>query len=153
MLNKKLVKDIISFLNDEIDTIPYMEINMTRISNSSTTSSTTARACAIAIPEERRKRKTFSTPDVVNIWKSVYGEIFSGTCKLCENSNFELGERDKWEICHIVPFSRGGKDELWNLRPLCRKCNRSMASRSLQEYAFEMYPERYSEILRNLKLD
>lgn len=29
------------------------------------------------------------------------------------------------DIDHIVPKYRGGTDELWNLQPMCRHCNRS----------------------------
>lgn len=29
------------------------------------------------------------------------------------------------DIDHIVPQNRGGTDELWNLQPMCKHCNRS----------------------------
>lgn len=29
------------------------------------------------------------------------------------------------DIDHIVPRNKGGTDELWNLQPMCRHCNRS----------------------------
>ena len=29
------------------------------------------------------------------------------------------------DIDHIVPKHRGGTDELWNLQPMCKHCNRS----------------------------
>lgn len=29
------------------------------------------------------------------------------------------------DIDHIVPKNRGGTDELWNLQPMCKHCNRS----------------------------
>lgn len=31
----------------------------------------------------------------------------------------------KMEVDHIVPWSRGGSDELYNLQPLCKPCNRN----------------------------
>lgn len=34
----------------------------------------------------------------------------------------------KMEVDHIVPWSKGGSDELYNLQPLCRKCNRSKSA-------------------------
>lgn len=45
------------------------------------------------------------------IWKRAKG--------MCENcgSNFAL------EIDHVIPFARGGTNDLWNLRLLCRNCN------------------------------
>lgn len=34
----------------------------------------------------------------------------------------------KMEVDHIRPWSQGGSDELWNLQPLCKPCNRSKSS-------------------------
>ena len=31
----------------------------------------------------------------------------------------------KMEVDHIKPWSQGGSDELWNLQPLCKPCNRT----------------------------
>lgn len=34
----------------------------------------------------------------------------------------------KMEVDHITPWSRGGSDELWNLQPLCKTCNRAKSN-------------------------
>jgi len=34
----------------------------------------------------------------------------------------------KMEVDHIRPWSQGGSDELWNLQPLCKPCNRSKSA-------------------------
>lgn len=34
----------------------------------------------------------------------------------------------KMEVDHIRPWSQGGSDEIWNLQPLCRPCNRKKSS-------------------------
>ena len=34
----------------------------------------------------------------------------------------------RMEVDHIRPWSQGGSDELWNLQPLCRTCNRSKSN-------------------------
>lgn len=34
----------------------------------------------------------------------------------------------KMEVDHIRPWSMGGSDELWNLQPLCRPCNRGKSA-------------------------
>lgn len=40
-----------------------------------------------------------------------------GRCRRC-------GSARDLEVDHIVPFSRGGASEEWNLQTLCRRCNR-----------------------------
>lgn len=35
----------------------------------------------------------------------------------------------KMEVDHIVPWSKGGSDELYNLQPLCKPCNREKSNK------------------------
>lgn len=37
--------------------------------------------------------------------------------------------KDQIEIDHRIPKRDGGTDDLWNLQPMCRKCNRSKRDR------------------------
>lgn len=34
----------------------------------------------------------------------------------------------KMEVDHITPWSKGGSDEVYNLQPLCKHCNRSKSA-------------------------
>lgn len=58
------------------------------------------------------------------VWIVHCGEIFKQKCKVkwCENKitpfDFEVG--------HNVPVSKGGTNDIDNLRPICAKCNKSM---------------------------
>ena len=36
-----------------------------------------------------------------------------------------IADECKMEVDHIKPWSQGGSDELWNLQPLCKPCNRN----------------------------
>lgn len=40
----------------------------------------------------------------------------------------KIPDHMKMEVDHIKPWKMGGSDELWNLQPLCKPCNRSKSS-------------------------
>lgn len=39
-----------------------------------------------------------------------------------------IQDYEKMEVDHIKSWSNGGSDNLWNLQPLCKPCNRSKSS-------------------------
>lgn len=51
-----------------------------------------------------------------NIKNRVRSHKLTPQCILC-------GSSDKLEIDHIIPISKGGKNELSNMQVLCSKCN------------------------------
>ena len=60
---------------------------------------------------EKKKRKYVSD----EIKEAVY-ERDNGACKSC-------GAKEELQYDHIIPFSKGGSDEIDNLQILCRSCN------------------------------
>ena len=58
------------------------------------------------------------------VWVVHCGKVFVQKCKVkwCENTitpfDFDVG--------HNVPVSKGGTNDIDNLRPICAKCNKSM---------------------------
>jgi 5-methylcytosine-specific restriction endonuclease McrA len=101
------------------------------------------------------QRRALNHKDLITIWQNTYGELFSGTCKLCLVTHIQLGERrgdHAWEVSHIIPFSRGGSESVSNLRPLCRGCNRRMGRKTFMEYIELNFPHRKQELLNSLNL-
>ena len=68
------------------------------------------------------------------VWITFIGKRFLHKCTVafCKNIlnpfNFEVG--------HNIPFSKGGKTIIGNLRPICSQCNKSMGDRySITEFS------------------
>ena len=49
---------------------------------------------------------------------------FDKKCPYCSKNLYEGGIRDKIEIDHFIPVSKGGQHFPWNLMPICKDCNR-----------------------------
>ena len=60
--------------------------------------------------------------------KSPEGDVL---CPCCETNPISQG---CFETGHIKSFKNGGSDELYNLRPVCSACNKSMGIMNMDEY-------------------
>lgn len=41
-----------------------------------------------------------------------------------------IADHERMEVDHIQSWKNGGSDEMWNLQPLCKPCNRSKGKNS-----------------------
>lgn len=67
----------------------------------------------------------------VKEWYRLIKEVFARdnyTCAYCGKVGGKL------ECDHIIPFSKGGTNELNNLTTSCRKCNRQKKDKSVEEF-------------------
>lgn len=67
----------------------------------------------------------------LRLWKKITRIVFERdnfTCQYCKQKGGIL------EIDHVVPFSKGGSDDINNLVTSCRKCNRQKRDKSLDEF-------------------
>jgi CRISPR/Cas system Type II protein with McrA/HNH and RuvC-like nuclease domain len=67
----------------------------------------------------------------VKLWNEIRIKVFKRddyTCAYCKQKGGIL------EIDHIIPFSKGGSDELNNLVTSCRKCNRQKKNKSVKDF-------------------
>ena len=64
------------------------------------------------------------------VWRKYNGNKMNGKCYVCKVpitfTNFEVG--------HNKPYSKGGKWTINNLRPICRSCNRSMGTMTIEAF-------------------
>ncbi len=64
------------------------------------------------------------------VWRKYNGNRMNGKCYVCKSSiaftSFEVG--------HNKAFSKGGKWTVTNCRPICRACNRSMGSMTIESF-------------------
>lgn len=64
-------------------------------------------------------------------WKSLTLEVFKRdnyTCKYCQKKGCKL------EADHVIPFSKGGGNEIENLVASCVTCNRQKKDKSIEEF-------------------
>lgn len=77
------------------------------------------------LDEKRLERRN------IEYWQELRKEVFvrdNFTCSYCGKIGGVL------ECDHIIPFSKGGSNELNNLTTSCRKCNRQKKDKSVDEF-------------------
>ena len=57
---------------------------------------------------------------------------------MIESRNFEAG--------HVIPWSKGGPTQIYNLRCICVGCNRSMGNKNLNDFKHAYYPDQEESI-------
>jgi len=89
------------------------------------------RATGAAYQRKWRKGKTYTPSEMRDeaLWQVVVSHYApDGRCLLCRRHD------DKLEPDHVVPLSAGGPDEVGNLQPLCRRCNRGSKNKKDDDY-------------------
>ena len=80
--------------------------------------------------------KTCSTCDAQKPLSEFYKGVYM--CPYCGLVTDQIPStsdgRTKWEIEHVVPRSRGGSNNLENIRVVCWVCNRSKGAKTLEEW-------------------
>jgi len=90
------------------DHLPYEEIPLIAVKNHA------------KLPRVRREE----------LWRLYFQNQMDGICDVCQGpiqfTSFEAG--------HIEPRAFGGSNELSNLKPICKTCNRDMGTQHLETY-------------------
>ena len=92
--------------------------------------------------EERPKRKKIPVALKNTVWSKYIGaDKAEGKCYVCGRTihitDFDLG--------HNKAVARGGKDNLNNLRPICRTCNSSMGTMSIERFKAKYFSKSVNE--------
>jgi 5-methylcytosine-specific restriction endonuclease McrA len=102
------------------------------------------------------QRKYLGLPDTIDIWTNGNDKDDierTRICPICETNMMTLIDRTSWEISHILAHHNGGTEDLNNLRPVCRKCNRDMKTEHMLDYCKRVVPpERLKGTLMKLRL-
>ncbi|MCT2898505.1 HNH endonuclease [Lentilactobacillus buchneri] len=67
----------------------------------------------------------------VRAWMKLRKQVFQRddyTCRYCGKRGGLL------EADHVIPFSKGGSDDISNLVTACRRCNRQKRDKSVAEF-------------------
>src|SRR5579884_4288487 len=67
---------------------------------------------------------------VWNHWNSI--ELGQAPCYCCA---LEMCSQANYECGHVIAKSRGGSDAVPNLRPVCGRCNKSMGTKNMRDFA------------------
>jgi len=59
---------------------------------------------------------------------------FNKTCPYCGNGIFDGHIRNKLNLDHFWPISKGGQNVPWNILPICGRCNRKKKDKLPHEY-------------------
>ena len=81
--------------------------------------------------QPKRKRKTIPRAVSNTVWAKYIGiNKPEGQCYVCRRTihitDFDVG--------HNKAIAKGGKDNISNLRPICRTCNASMGTQSIESF-------------------
>lgn len=85
---------------------------------------------------KKATRKPISKDLREKVWLKYMGNKVEGKCYCCRIKSIHFTD---FEVGHNKAVSRGGKNNIENLRPICRSCNHGMKSKTIEWYRNKYY--------------
>lgn len=83
------------------------------------------------------KRKNISGYIKRDVWLKYVGNKVKTKCFCCRKKTIyglsSLGN-STWQAGHIISYNNGGKNEIYNLHPICKPCNQNMSDENWDDY-------------------
>jgi HNH endonuclease len=73
-------------------------------------------------------------------------------CEVCDNMCVYCGEVKRLGPDHVIPLARGGSNYIENILPVCKSCNCSKGTKTLEEFLALKTQEEQEEILVRIYL-
>ena len=91
----------------------------------------------LGLEKEKPTRRKLPKDVRDQVWDRYVGPTkTTGKCYCCRWR--PITYRD-FEVGHNKAVAKGGKDHISNLRPICKQCNRSMRTMSIEQYRKKYY--------------
>jgi hypothetical protein len=71
-----------------------------------------------------------------DVWKEYFDDDTEGKCTICDKNI----TKNDFECGHIQSRALGGETALYNLKPMCRDCNRKMGTKNALDFKRDNYP-------------
>ncbi len=84
-------------------------------------------AAHIANKHHRRRQRTTGRGVTATEWKAIKTKS-GGRCYYC-------GSVSRLTMDHVIPLSKGGKHEAWNIVPACKPCNSKKGAADPEKFA------------------
>ncbi len=85
-----------------------------------------------------RKSRPIDKNTRMLVWQKYVGGKWEGKCYCCKTRTIYA---DDFQVGHNKARAKGGKDHINNLRPICRPCNSSMGTMSIEAYRKKYFTE------------
>lgn len=76
----------------------------------------------------KEKRKKYKRKQISGTLRQNVFDRDDSTCQICGANRYR--DNVKIEVDHIIPVSKGGTNDIYNLQTLCQRCNREKHNRT-----------------------